>query len=145
MHLLKLIKHRHAKNVCAKVFFFMELYFLFSLIFLQGDQNGHSKIKVFAGTKYCITQLRDIIDCMVLIFDGNSEIGTNVLSDFGYLFCLRHLIRSRVVTNLIFSSSEITSFFAPAQHILRRSYISTLNQPKHVWLGSGSPYFAQTL
>ena len=77
---------------------------------------------------------------MVLIFDGNSEIGTYVLSDFGYLFCLRHLIRSRVVTNLIFSSSEITSFFARAQHILRRSYISTMNQPKHVWFGSGFPY-----
>jgi len=42
---------------------------------------------------------------MVLILNGNSEIGTHVKSNLCYLICLRHLIRSRVVTNrnLVFS------------------------------------------
>ena len=39
---------------------------------------------------------------MVLILDGNSEIGAHVWSNLCYLICLRHLIRSKTVTNLIF-------------------------------------------
>ena len=45
---------------------------------------------------------------MVLI-DGNSEIGAHVRSNLCYLICLRHLIRSRAVTNRI-SISEKTYF-----------------------------------
>ena len=37
---------------------------------------------------------------MVLILDGYSEIGAQVRSDLGYLICLRHLFKSRTVTNL---------------------------------------------
>ena len=40
---------------------------------------------------------------MVLILDGNSEIGAHVRSNLCYLSCLKHLIRSRIDTNRIFS------------------------------------------
>ena len=36
------------------------------------------------------------------IIDGNKEIGMNIRSNLCYLICLRHLIRSRAVTNRIF-------------------------------------------
>ena len=39
---------------------------------------------------------------MVLILDGDSEIDTHVRSNICYFICLRHLIRSREVTNLKF-------------------------------------------
>ena len=38
---------------------------------------------------------------MVLILDGNSEIGAHLSSNLCYLICVRHLFRSRAVTNLI--------------------------------------------
>ena len=41
------------------------------------------------------------IEGMVLILDGNSEIGAHVRSELYYLICLGHLIRSRAVTNLL--------------------------------------------
>ena len=37
---------------------------------------------------------------MELILDGNFEIKAQVLTDLGYLICIRHLFRSRGVTNL---------------------------------------------
>ena len=47
----------------------------------------------------------------VVILDGYSEIGAHVCtvqcSDLGHLICLRHLIRSRAVTILIFSAKTI--------------------------------------
>ena len=43
-----------------------------------------------------------IATTMVIILDGNSEIGAHVRSNFCYLTPLRHLIRSIAVTNLIF-------------------------------------------
>ena len=39
---------------------------------------------------------------MVLISDGNLEIGAHVRSNICYLICLRNLIRSRAVTNIFF-------------------------------------------
>ena len=39
---------------------------------------------------------------MLLISDGNSEIGAHVRSDLCYLICLRHLIKPSSVTNRIF-------------------------------------------
>ena len=38
--------------------------------------------------------------CMVLISDGNPEIGVHMQSDLGYLICLRHLFISRAGTNI---------------------------------------------
>ena len=39
---------------------------------------------------------------MLLILDGNSEIGTHVTSNLCYLACLKYLIRSRAATKRIF-------------------------------------------
>ena len=39
---------------------------------------------------------------LLLILDGNSEIGAHVRSNLDYLIFLKHLFRSRAVTNLIF-------------------------------------------
>ena len=55
---------------------------------------------------------------MVLILDGNSEIGMQVWSYLGYLTCLRRFIRSRAVTNLIFFSREDLLSFIHAHHVL---------------------------
>ena len=40
---------------------------------------------------------------MVLILYGNSEIGAHVRTNFRYLICLRHMIRSKAVANMFFS------------------------------------------
>ena len=48
---------------------------------------------------------------IVLILDGNSEPrGAHARSDLGYLIRLRHLIRSRIVTNQIFFFLKKTCF-----------------------------------
>ena len=39
---------------------------------------------------------------LVIILDGNSEIGAHLWSTLGYFICLRHLYGSRAVLNLIF-------------------------------------------
>ena len=49
---------------------------------------------------------------MVLILDGTSEVGAPVRSNLCYFICLRHLIKSRAVTNQIFFSSK--TFFLHA-------------------------------
>ena len=43
-----------------------------------------------------------LVSNMVLMLDGNSKIGAPVRSNFCYLICLRHLLRSREVTNPFF-------------------------------------------
>ena len=48
---------------------------------------------------------------MVLILDGNSEIGSNDTSDLSYPICLGHLFRSRSVRNLKFFFSKRPVFF----------------------------------
>ena len=61
--------------------------------------------------RYCKVIIELGLDAsIVLILDSNSGIGTHVRSDLGYLICLRHLFRSRAVTNLIFLSLENTYF-----------------------------------
>ena len=52
-----------------------------------------------------------IVQVMVLIIDGNSEIGAHVWSYFGYLICERLLFRSRVVANLNYYLQKIYIFF----------------------------------
>ena len=47
---------------------------------------------------------------MALILDGNPEISVHMRSNLCYLICLRHLIRSRAVTNRIFFFSEKSYF-----------------------------------
>ena len=43
---------------------------------------------------------------MVLILDGNSEIGAHVICNLFHLICLRQFIRSRGVTNFILFSEK---------------------------------------
>ena len=50
------------------------------------------------------------VTIMVLILDGNSEIGAQVRSNLCVLTCLRHVIRSRAAPNRIFSLSEKNYF-----------------------------------
>ena len=58
------------------------------------------------------------IHTMVLILDGNSEIGAPVRRNPFYKNFLRHFIRSRAVTNrLIFLRKDLFSFMR-AQHVL---------------------------
>ena len=49
-----------------------------------------------------ITLAGSILRTMVLISDGNSEIGVHVRSNLCYLICSRDLLRQRAVTNRIF-------------------------------------------
>ena len=49
---------------------------------------------------------------MVLILDGNSDIGAHVKSNLWYLIGLKHLIRSH-----IFSQQEKLFSFMRAQHV----------------------------
>ena len=51
---------------------------------------------------------------MVLKLDGDSEIGAQVRINLCYLICLRHLIRSRAVTNRIFSTKSLIFLHACA-------------------------------
>ena len=44
---------------------------------------------------------------MVIVWEGNSERGAHVNSNICYLICLRHLNRSRAVTNRIFSEKKL--------------------------------------
>ena len=49
---------------------------------------------------------------LILISDGNSDIGAHVWSNICYLICLRHLFRSRAVTIFFFFfRRNIFSFF----------------------------------
>ena len=56
-------------------------------------------------SNHCVDNLVSELTTLSLLlspwyFNGNSEIGAPVWSDLGYLICLRHLFRSRVVTHL---------------------------------------------
>ena len=46
---------------------------------------------------------------IVIILDGNSEIGAHARSDLGDLICLSHLSRTRAVINLIFQEDLFSS------------------------------------
>ena len=56
---------------------------------------------------------------MVLILDGNSDIGVHVRSNLCYLTCLRQLNRSRAVTNrILFLLRKTYISFLRVQHVL---------------------------
>ena len=61
---------------------------------------------------------RNKLCTMVLIWDGNSEIGAHTWRNLGYFIRLRHLFRSRAVTNrILFLQKSLFSFIC-AQHYL---------------------------
>ena len=55
---------------------------------------------------------------MGLKLDGNLEIGAQFWSDIDDLICLRHLLRSRAVTNQILFSDEHQISYMRAHHVL---------------------------
>ena len=63
---------------------------------------------------------------MLLILDGNSEIGTHVTSNLCYLACLKYLIRSRAATKRIFFSEKTYFLYARATCFELPSNISTM-------------------
>ena len=63
------------------------------------------------------------VPLMVLIVDGFSEIGAHVRSNFRHSTCLRHAIKSRAVTNWIFSPVRLF-FVMRAQHALSCLFFS---------------------
>ena len=54
---------------------------------------------------------------MMLILDGNSEIGARAWSEKGYKVCLRHLFQLTVFANFL-SFSKMTSFPAHLRNVL---------------------------
>ena len=56
-----------------------------------------------------VNQLKD--KTMVIIFDGNSEIGARVRSNLYFLICVKHLIRSREVKKKILFFSFVRNVF----------------------------------
>ena len=55
-------------------------------------------------------QAIEYIRTMVLILYGNSDIGAHVRSKVCCWICLRHMVRSKAVTNLIFLPAKKTIF-----------------------------------
>ena len=51
-----------------------------------------------------------LLRCILIILDGNSEIGSQGRSNLGYLICLRHLFGPRAVKNLVFFFYKKTCF-----------------------------------
>ena len=67
---------------------------------------------------------------MVLISDGNSKISVQVVSKIGNLIWLRHLVRSRVDTNLIlFSRKRLVLLHTCAKVSELPSNMSTMIKP----------------
>ena len=70
--------------------------------------KNHSEVRMLE-VGICVVLEKNLYS-MLLILGGNSEIGAQLRSNLCYLICLRHLIRSREVTDLIFFFSEKTYF-----------------------------------
>ena len=76
------------------------------------EHNRNTGCPRSLGPIYIVTY-NGCVQCMVLMLDGNSEIGAHVKKNLCYLICLRHL--NRIVTNRIFIlRKDIFSF----QHVL---------------------------
>ena len=81
-----------------------------------------------------------ICPSMALILDGISEIGANVGRNLSYLICLRHLIRSRAITNWIFSPNMHIFLHACAICSELPSYIGTMC-PRKLYRGNSCYFF----
>ena len=66
----------------------------------QNNPNGLQPVSSYY--RICLWKYLSNI-CMVLIIDGNSEIGAHIKSKLCYLICIRHLIRPRTVSYRNFS------------------------------------------
>ena len=57
------------------------------------------RFEIFNSEKNFLPSGKVLKPPMVLILDGNSEIGAHVKSNLSYLFCIRHLIKRKELTN----------------------------------------------
>ena len=76
----------------------------------------------------CLKIRAKMNDCiMVILLDCNSEISSHVRSHLCYLICLRHLIRSRAVTNRIFFLQIyiIRSQYVLSHHLIKHHNLSS--------------------
>ena len=100
------------KKKIKNFFFFTIIIFPSSFkLFLLAPRCGN--LNIYQAMHIAPTKTANIF-AMVHRLDGNSEIGAHGRSNFCYLICLKHLIRSRAGINLIFPFS-----FIRAQHVLR--------------------------
>ena len=61
--------------------------------------GGGSRVNILNDTNMLVKgEMRSHV-VMVLMLDGSSGISAHVWNNIFYLICLRHLIRSRAVTN----------------------------------------------
>ena len=74
---------------------------------------------------------------MVLIYDGNSEIGAHLQSKISNLICTRHLFRLSAVANLILflESPDILHLFATYFEL--SSDIKTMHNTNAQWFRTG--------
>ena len=73
-----------------------------------------------------------VVEALVLILDGISEIDAHVRSDLCYKICLRHLIRSGAVTNEIFFPRKDLFSLMRAQHVMsHHANISSMAELPH--------------
>ena len=87
--------------------------FQFSPCLQSGSPNWASGLGNYIQTCIFTQNSSSITKCVVLglghvvlLLDGNSENGAHVRSNLSCLTCLRHLIRSRALSNQIFSSEK---------------------------------------
>ena len=77
-------------------------------VILTPSPPSSGREKCYPDKKFDFDRLTMTSATMVLILDGNSEIGAHVWSNFCYFICVRHSIKSRVVINRIGYFSEQT-------------------------------------
>ena len=77
---------------------------------------------------------------VILILDGNSEMGAHVWSNLGYQICLRHLYTSKVTNLKLFREKKLFSLIF-AQHILSNHDSYSLHLPFNVKAFHVSTYF----
>ena len=70
---------------------------------------------------------------MVVILDGNSEIGSNVIRNLHYLICLRQLIRSQ-------AESQNNSFFHHKRQVFLHSSATCSELPSNLSTMSSSEF-----
>ena len=70
---------------------------------------------------------------MILIYDGNSEIGAHVRNNLCHLICSRHLLWSRIVMNRIFFPPKNLFSFMRAQNCSWLSTIVCLCFTHRIW------------
>ena len=89
-------------------------FYFYSWYYLSGLPSSGTRMNYWNIGKMT-SETRRRVNSMVLMFDGNSELGAHVRSTNCCLICLRHLIRSRTDTIIFFSPKDPFSFLR-AQH-----------------------------